>query len=193
MSVYILILTCPPIQSLHKQLQAMQVPFLDDEDFEDALEECDVVLDAIFGFSFKGPPRPPFAKAIDILSSESRFEFLMRSTRPPIVSVDIPSGWSVDDGDPEGTWSIKAPPAGQPEPHRKTFTPEVVISLTAPKKGMKNFHGLHFLGGRFVPPSIIDKYGLLGLDSYEWSDQIVNITGWTDVDDLERGSVGSDN
>lgn len=168
----------------------MQVPFLDDDEFEDALEDCDVVLDAIFGFSFKGPPRAPFARALEILSSESRFEFIMRSSRPPIVSVDIPSGWSVDDGDLEGSSASKTI-LDQPDPERKTFTPEVVISLTAPKKGLKNFHGLHFLGGRFVPPAIIDKYGLLGLDSYEWSDQIVNITGWTDVDDLEEGSAGS--
>lgn len=35
------------------------------------------------------------------------------------------------------------------------------MSLTAPKLCAKKFAGPHhFLGGRFVPPAIIDKYGL---------------------------------
>ena len=41
--------------------------------------------------------------------------------------------------------------------------PDMLISLTAPKKGAKDFKGsFHYLGGRFVPPAIrvssSDKY-----------------------------------
>ena len=33
--------------------------------------------------------------------------------------------------------------------------PDMLVSLTAPKKGAKGFKGkLHYLGGRFVPPAI---------------------------------------
>ena len=33
--------------------------------------------------------------------------------------------------------------------------PDMLMSLTAPKKGAKDFKGkFHYLGGRFVPPAI---------------------------------------
>lgn len=83
-------------------------------------------MDAIFGFSFKGEPRAPFDTVIEAL----------KKTDKPIVSLDIPSAWDVEKGDPEG----------------KYFTPSVLVSLTAPKLGSKGFKGTHYLGGRFVPP-----------------------------------------
>ncbi|CAM9621121.1 unnamed protein product, partial [Choristocarpus tenellus] len=47
--------------------------------------EYDLIIDAIFGFSFSGTPRPPF---------DTILHDLQRSTAP-IASVDVPSGWSV--------------------------------------------------------------------------------------------------
>lgn len=38
--------------------------------------------------------------------------------------------------------------------------PYALISLTAPKMCAKHFDGTHFLGGRFVPNSLIDRYSL---------------------------------
>ena len=89
------------------------------------LHFSDVILDAIFGFSFKPPIRPPFDEILPILNS----------ARLPIVSVDIPSGWDVENGNVLGVG----------------IRPNVLISLTAPKEGVKDFRGKHFLGGRFVP------------------------------------------
>jgi len=88
--------------------------------------ECDVILDAIFGFSFKGPPRSPFDA---ILKS-------FAGLKKPIVAVDIPSGWDVEKG--------KVSP--------DMFDPAMIVSLTAPKLCARGFAGLHYLGGRFVPP-----------------------------------------
>lgn len=51
-----------------------------------AAGEYDVVLDAMFGFGFKGDPRPPFDTILKDLS---------RQETTPVVSVDVPSGWSV--------------------------------------------------------------------------------------------------
>lgn len=90
----------------------------------DALARSDVVLDAIFGFSFKPPVRAPFDSALPLIT-ESKL---------PIVSVDIPSGWDVEKGNEAGVG----------------LETDVLISLTAPKEGAKNFKGRHFLGGRFV-------------------------------------------
>lgn len=89
------------------------------------LSSSDVILDAIFGFSFKGPVRAPFNEVLPFLSS----------ARKPIVSVDIPSGWDVEKGNEEGMGIV----------------PDVLVSLTAPKEGVRSFKGRHFLGGRFVP------------------------------------------
>lgn len=36
--------------------------------------------------------------------------------------------------------------------------PDVLVSLTAPKLGVKAFKGRHFLGGRFVPRWVIEMF-----------------------------------
>ena len=100
-------------------------PSVEVGDLKNTLKQSDVVLDAIFGFSFKPPLRSPFDQVLRLLS-ESRL---------PIVSVDIPSGWDVEEGNADGIG----------------LNPDVLLSLTAPKLGVKDFTGRHFLGGRFVP------------------------------------------
>lgn len=62
--------------------------------FEKELEKTDLVMDAIFGFSFEGEPRPPFDVVIQAL----------KKTKKPILSVDIPSAWNIERGDPEGKY-----------------------------------------------------------------------------------------
>jgi len=93
---------------------------------ESALPNTHVILDAIFGFSFKGPVRPPFDQVIRLIQGSDK----------PIVSVDIPSGWDVETGA-----SAEGP----------VIVPDVLVSLTAPKEGARDFKGRHFLGGRFIP------------------------------------------
>ena len=95
------------------------------------LSSSDVVLDAIFGFSFKGVVRAPFDEALRLISSSKK----------PTVSVDIPSGWDVEKGNEEGIGIV----------------PDVLISLTAPKEGVRSFKGRHFLGGRFIPRFAINN------------------------------------
>jgi NAD(P)H-hydrate epimerase len=100
-----------------------------------ALAASDVVLDAIFGFSFKPPVRAPFDAALPLIARSGL----------PIVSVDIPSGWDVEGG-------ADAPgPAGASGQGGLALYPDVLVSLTAPKEGVRKFTGRHFLGGRFVP------------------------------------------
>lgn len=84
--------------------------------FKRALANADVVLDCIFGecttlqsdyeaswrlhprcswpgFSFHGSPRPPFDSVLRALKAQGA---------PPVLSVDIPSGWDVEQGDVNG-------------------------------------------------------------------------------------------
>ena len=48
-----------------------------------------MIVDAIFGFSFKPPIRTPFDSIINTL---------IEIKKVPIYSVDIPSGWDVEKG-----------------------------------------------------------------------------------------------
>jgi hypothetical protein len=95
----------------------------------------DLILDGIFGFSFSGGIRPPFDSVIATLNA----------CQTPIVSIDIPSGWHVENGNESGVG----------------LEPRMLISLTAPKLCAKRFVGsgrIHYVGGRFVP-----KYAALAL------------------------------
>ena len=64
---------------------------------------------------------------------------------PPVVSIDIPSGWDVERGDTAGVG----------------VQPAVLVSLTAPKS-FAEVHlpaGVrHFLGGRFLPPGMLHTH-----------------------------------
>lgn len=74
-------------------------------------------------------------------------------------SIDIPSGWHVENG-PESENDIK---------------PDLLISLTAPKQCAQHFSGRHhYLGGRFVPGALDAKYKL-GLIEYEGTETCVRI------------------
>ena len=92
----------------------------------------------------------------------------LRDTKIPVLAVDAPSSWNIEDG----------PPDSGPG---KGFMPEALISLTAPKPLVKWFKGRHFLGGRFLSPDVADKYGL-DVPKYEGLDQVVEVP---------VGSVGS--
>ncbi|SBS88530.1 pyridoxal 5'-phosphate synthase, putative [Plasmodium malariae] len=48
----------------------------------------DLIVDAIFGFSFKGEPRTPFDALIEMINN----------CKKPVVSIDVPSGTNIDSG-----------------------------------------------------------------------------------------------
>jgi NAD(P)H-hydrate epimerase len=107
----------------------------------------DVIVDAVFGFSFRGgsAPREPHASAISAMRDMRGRD----DSAVVLVSVDVPSGWDVDgDGDGDGST------AGD------RLVPDVLVSLTAPKPFARGFRGRHFVGGRFLPPALAEKYGI---------------------------------
>ncbi|EPQ28532.1 uncharacterized protein PFL1_03836 [Pseudozyma flocculosa PF-1] len=155
-------------QRLKVQLQGLRIPFIAAEDFEDALGAADLLVDSIFGFSFKGDVREPFKAPLDLLKYESRIEFEARRKMPPVVSVDIPSSWDVEKGN-----------------INNAFTPSVLVSLTAPKLGTRDFKGRHFLGGRFISEDLEERFDLR-LPDYPGSEQVVEITGCQPLEGQER-------
>jgi NAD(P)H-hydrate epimerase len=99
-----------------------------------------VTLDGVFGFGFAGDPRAPYDAAI---------RFMAGKQSTTLISIDVPSGWPVDDT--EGDFLVR---------------PDAIVSLTAPKTclariaSMRGYRPRHFLGGRFVPPSLQTRFGL---------------------------------
>ncbi|CAN9503684.1 unnamed protein product [Ophioblennius macclurei] len=139
----------PLFQGLTTQCEKMEIPFLTEMPEARVIDGAyNLVIDAIFGFSFKGAVREPFGSVLDVLNK----------TTVPIASIDIPSGWDVEQG--SGTDGLQ---------------PDMLISLTAPKKSASSFRGrYHFLGGRFVPPGLEKKYQL-NLPQYPGTDCVLQL------------------
>ncbi|SCV05293.1 LANO_0H04302g1_1 [Lachancea nothofagi CBS 11611] len=141
---------------LVNQLKFFQIPVLDgDDDWAQYLNpnETLCVVDAIFGFSFKPPVREPFGSILQQLRQVQ--------DQLPIVSVDIPTGWDVDEGPVEPNCII----------------PKVLVSLTVPKPCARKIESLetqHYVGGRFVPRSFANKYGFEPF-AYENASQVVKL------------------
>ncbi|KAJ3227620.1 NAD(P)H-hydrate epimerase [Clydaea vesicula] len=150
---------------LLRQCESHKVLILDD--LSNISVDFDVVIDAVFGFSFKGNKKKSYIEkyltGILIIKGDIRDPFgkvikFLNFTKIPIASIDIPSGYDVEKGNTDNL-----------------FVPALLISLTCPKLGVKNFKGRHFLGGRFIPNELEVKYEL-NTPSYHGSEQIVEIT-----------------
>ncbi|XP_054727311.1 NAD(P)H-hydrate epimerase isoform X1 [Anastrepha obliqua] len=122
-------------ENLTHQCMRQSIPFLNTNPTLETTNECfELIVDALFGFSFKPPVREVFIPIMEIL----------QKTNIPIASIDIPSGWDVEKGK-----------------LNEDFEPELLISLTVPKLCASSFKGkYHYLGGRFVPPALQEKYQL---------------------------------
>lgn len=82
-------------------------------------------------------PKPRELQGCEFLGWDAGapFPFFLNTTLSP--------GWDVEKGNPGG------------------IQPDLLISLTAPKKSATHFTGrYHYLGGRFVPPALEKKYQL---------------------------------
>lgn len=140
--------------NLVQQCKDVGIPVLDSMP-QDLLTKgkYSALVDSIFGFSFHGTLREPFGTIMTQLKEAQE------TLKIPAISVDIPSGWNVDGGDEANTG----------------FVPDVLISLTAPKLAAKTFKGRHFIGGRFVPPKLSEKYNIQ-MPPYPGVSQIYEVT-----------------
>ncbi len=121
--------------NLVKQCIDLEIAVLGQTPSLEEVNSFGLVVDGLFGFSFQGPVRSPFDEIIRSF----------RNTKTPILSIDLPSGWDVNDGDV----------------HQTGFIPDAVISLTLPKNCMKSYNKVHYLGGRFVPPTLSRELGII--------------------------------
>ncbi|SCM12267.1 pyridoxal 5'-phosphate synthase, putative [Plasmodium chabaudi adami] len=121
-------------KGLLKLLEHYEIPVLRSITL-DEMCNYDLIVDAIFGFSFSGAPRSPFDALISMINNSKK----------AVVSIDVPSGTNIDKGANNVELCVES---------------EMNISLMLPKEGLRNYTKKHFLGGRFLPASIIKKYNL---------------------------------
>ncbi|EDW82145.2 uncharacterized protein Dwil_GK25285 [Drosophila willistoni] len=141
----------PLYENLHHQCELMEISTISQcPSVEEAAHSYHLIVDALFGFSFKPPVRSDFLSVME----------LMQQTKIPIASIDIPSGWDVEKG----------------KLNDCELEPKLLISLTAPKLCAKHFKGqYHYLGGRFVPPALQRQYEL-NLPNYPGTELCVKLS-----------------
>ncbi|KAM8962020.1 yjeF N-terminal domain-containing protein 3 [Pelodytes ibericus] len=132
------------------QCEKMDIPFLSYLPTEVQLinDAYNLVVDALLGIEAEpGEVKEPCASILGTL----------KQIRIPIISLDVPSGWDVEIGTPDG------------------ITPDVLISLMAPKKCTLHYTGKHhFIAGRFLSYDIQKKYEL-NLPKYPGTDCVVQL------------------
>ncbi|KAJ0032309.1 hypothetical protein NQD34_002390 [Periophthalmus magnuspinnatus] len=140
-------------QSLHQdftvQCEKMDIPFLSYLPTEVQLinDAYNLVIDAMLG---------PEADISNIKEPYSGILGTLKQVKIPIASVDVPSGWDEEEATQDG------------------IHPEVLISLTAPKKCAACFSGKHYLAGRFLPYDIQKKYEL-NLPDFPGTDTLIEL------------------
>ena len=144
---------CPrPSPSAHyarllAQLHALRVPVHAEQAACPPLASFHCAVDAVLGFSSRLPLRPPFDALLRSLAALGL----------PVLSVDVPTGWEVDQPAP-------APAAAGAS--QQLLQPCALISLTAPKPCAEAFLAgasarRHYLGlCDVVPPEMRARYGL---------------------------------
>ena len=133
-------------QRLVALLGLFRVPVLENEP---NYADFPLLIDAIFGFSFKGEIREPFKSIISAMNLSQR----------PIISVDIPSGWDVEQGNTSG----------------QGILPAMLVSLSAPKLCASGYTGVHYVGGRFIPESVAQELGF-EKQEYPGAEQVIRIS-----------------
>jgi NAD(P)H-hydrate epimerase len=157
----------PHYNHLIKQCENVGIPVVYGIPDGTSMGDYDVIIDALFGFSFHGEPREPFATMLQQVMEAQRSS---DNTNPPVViSVDVPSGWNVDEGDVNNSG----------------FVPDVLVSLTTPKLCSQKFTtGRHFVGGRFLPQDFAARYNVK-MPPYPGISQVMEVP--VIVDDTKEG------
>jgi NAD(P)H-hydrate epimerase len=141
----------PPLSAPGLGRQGGEVPDL-------ALNDCDLILDAILGTGFKPPVTGLIAAAIELINGVPRPSPVL--ARPgvfvPVIAVDIPSGASAD--------------AFAPEPHLRCRA-DAIVTFTAPRPAhvfADLTRGEIVVGQIGSPPEAIQSQ--LNLDVIAWPD-----------------------
>lgn len=143
---------------LLKQLEIFKIPIIDNFDnsvFQNnSNNNFKIIVDAIFGFSFKPPLKSPYDSIVLEMIK------LQNENNCKIVAVDVPSGWDVNDGNVNGL----------------NYMPNLLVSLTAPKPCSLKIDDNceHYLGGRFIPVELAKEWEF-EVPDYQGAEQCVKL------------------
>jgi NAD(P)H-hydrate repair Nnr-like enzyme with NAD(P)H-hydrate epimerase domain len=101
-----------------------------------AVDEADLLIDGLLGYSTKGAPREPVADLIRAANA----------SRLPILAVDLPSGMHPDTGEPLGV----------------TIRAALTVTLALPKRGLMTTRSQALVGDLLladigIPPQAFDR------------------------------------
>jgi NAD(P)H-hydrate epimerase len=121
-------------------LDRLGVPIRTPEQFaRDALTRADAIVDALIGYSLRGPPREPIASLIRAANH----------AHAPVIALDVPSGLDADSG--------------------RAFDPAIraatTLSLALPKTGLVQLAAREWVGDLYladisVPAQVYQRFGL---------------------------------
>ncbi len=109
------------------------------------LADAALVIDAVFGFGFRGPARDPFASVLAVLDE----------TNAPVLAADVPSGVDADTGAVDGD-AVHA---------------SVTLTFTAPKTGLLQYPGAAYAGELHVADIGVPREGVEAVATVEVPDR----------------------
>jgi ADP-dependent NAD(P)H-hydrate dehydratase / NAD(P)H-hydrate epimerase len=120
-----------------------------DEELVNALDGAALIVDALFGFGFRGPAREPYARAITAVNDADA----------AVLAVDVPSGVEADTGRVTDA-AVRA---------------DMTVTFTAPKIGLVSFPGAGYAGevrvaDIGVPARFVDEAG--DVELWDSADQL---------------------
>ena len=165
----------------------------------------DVMLDAVFGFGFKGEVRAPFNEVLRRMSAASERAPALASVTTSVSCARMDSAPVLYSNDAQcsgiATSVLRSSGGSSNASHEliplvsvdvpsgwvvdaaddassgSDLRPSMLISLTAPKPCAAAFDGPHhWLGGRFLTAALAAEFGLTGLPPFPGSSQIVKIS-----------------
>lgn len=118
------------------------------------LPKCDLILDALLGYSASGNPREPMASLIHRANK----------SRLPILSLDLPSGLDPDSG----------------QAHDPTIRAHATLTLALPKIGLCEEHARSYVGELWladisIPSELYQRLGILVPPLFE-TDDLIQLT-----------------
>lgn len=101
--------------------------------------DCDLIIDAIFGYGLNREPTGVTAKIIGKINSMNC----------PVLALDVPSGLDIGNG----------------EPYQKVVKADATLALALPKHGLltvgaKRYVGRLYIGDISVPPMLYSRLGI---------------------------------
>jgi NAD(P)H-hydrate epimerase len=107
-----------------------------------SIASAQVVVDALIGYSLRGPPRGRIAKLIELCNAEA--VSATHGTRY-ILSLDLPSGLNATTGEAPGL----------------VVRPDRTLTLALPKTGLLDVPGDLYLADIGIPPEVYHRLGLV--------------------------------